>query len=230
MVGDPARRPRHRPGCAVFAKATGSSAPTGWRRPTKNRVCLISASGPSGHRWWSGSEWSSDRADNPPCLQVHRGVAGSLRVLAGSLALLIGLSDVQIQGICARWSNRRITDPEAYGMLALTELGPSPWPGATQADRMDAAVAKVCRLRLQLPGTSVKLQPRALSPYSPPGGGIEGCHTAPGLREPALPLSGRRPWRSCDHYFPCRRQDVWHWFITHRVFPWLRWLSALGPI
>jgi hypothetical protein len=153
MVGDPARRPRHRPGCAVFAKATGSSAPTGWRRPTKNRVCLISASRRSGRRWWNGSEWKSNQADNARRRLHHRGVAGSRHVLAGSLALLIGLSDVQIQEVCARWSNRRINGSEAYGMLQLKKLPPAPYPGATQADRMDAAVAQVCRSRLQLPGT-----------------------------------------------------------------------------
>ncbi|NDD46555.1 MAG: hypothetical protein EBZ24_14525 [Synechococcaceae bacterium WB9_4xB_025] len=74
-------------------------------------------------------------------------------MLAGSLALLIGLSDVQIQGVCARWSNRRINGSEAYGMLQLKQLPSAPYPGATQADRMDAAVAQVCRSRLQLAGT-----------------------------------------------------------------------------
>ena len=31
-----------------------------------------------------------------------------------------------------------------------------------------------------------------------PAAGGSGFHTAPGLRESAKPLRGRRPWRSCD--------------------------------
>lgn len=69
------------------------------------------------------------------------------------VALLASLSEPQINGVCARWANRRIPGSEAYGLLQLKQLGPTPYPGANQADRMDAAVAQVCRPRLQVPGT-----------------------------------------------------------------------------
>ncbi len=69
------------------------------------------------------------------------------------VAVLAALSKPQINGICARWANRRIPGSEAYGLLQLQQLGPTPYPGANQADRMDAAVAHVCRPRLQVPGT-----------------------------------------------------------------------------
>ena len=68
------------------------------------------------------------------------------------VAVLAALSEPQINGICDRWANRRIPGSEAYGLLQLQQLGPTPYPGANQADRMDAAVAHVCRPRLQVPG------------------------------------------------------------------------------
>jgi hypothetical protein len=42
-----------------------------------------------------------------------------------------------------------------------------------------------------------------------PAAGDSECHTAPGLREPAWPLRGHRPWRSRDLMCPCRRREVW---------------------
>jgi hypothetical protein len=69
------------------------------------------------------------------------------------LASLIGLSNGEMTEICARWSTRRINGAEAYGLLKLKQLGPVPYSGATQADRMDAAVATIGRPRLSLPGT-----------------------------------------------------------------------------
>ena len=70
-----------------------------------------------------------------------------------ALSTLLSLSTGEITGICARWSNRRITGSEAFGLLQLKQLGPAPYAGANQADRMDAAVSKVCRPRLMVPGT-----------------------------------------------------------------------------
>jgi hypothetical protein len=70
-----------------------------------------------------------------------------------ALSTLISLSTSEISGICARWSNRQIAGSQAYGLLQLKHLGPPPYPGATQADRMDAAVANFCRPRLMVPGT-----------------------------------------------------------------------------
>jgi len=61
-----------------------------------------------------------------------------------------------------------------------------------------------------------------------PADGISGCHTAPGLREPVWPLCGHRPWRSRDHYFPCRRRDWWSLFCMPGVYPRLRWPSSIG--
>ena len=95
------------------------------------------------------------------CCGVHaaprrqRHSSGSCLLVMVTLALstLLSLSTSEITGICARWSNRRITGSEAFGLLQLKQLGPSPYPGANQADRMDAAVSKVCRPRLMVPGT-----------------------------------------------------------------------------
>jgi hypothetical protein len=70
-----------------------------------------------------------------------------------ALSTLLTLSTSEVTGICARWSNRRITGSEAFGLLQLKQLGPPPYPGANQADRMDASVSKVCRPRLMVPGT-----------------------------------------------------------------------------
>ena len=70
-----------------------------------------------------------------------------------ALSTLLSLSASEITGICARWSNRWITGSEAFGLLQLKQLGPAPYPGSNQADRMDAAVSKVCRPRLMVPGT-----------------------------------------------------------------------------
>ena len=53
----------------------------------------------------------------------------------------------------ARWANRRIPGSEAYGLLQLKQLGPTPYLGANQAERIDAAVAQVCRPLQQVPGT-----------------------------------------------------------------------------
>jgi hypothetical protein len=57
---------------------------------------------------------------------------------------LIGLSNGEMTEICARWNTRRINGAEAYGLLQLKQLGLAPFSGATRADRMDAAVAKIC--------------------------------------------------------------------------------------
>jgi len=70
-----------------------------------------------------------------------------------ALSTLLSLSTSEITGICARWSNRQITGSEAFGLLQIKQLGPVPYPGAIQADRLDAAVAKVCRPRLMVQGT-----------------------------------------------------------------------------
>jgi hypothetical protein len=40
------------------------------------------------------------------------------------VALLAFLSEPQINGLCARWANRRIPGSEAYGLLQLKQLGP----------------------------------------------------------------------------------------------------------
>ena len=40
-----------------------------------------------------------------------------------ALSTLLTLSTSEITGICARWSNRRITGSEAFGLLQLKQLG-----------------------------------------------------------------------------------------------------------
>ena len=88
-----------------------------------------------------------------PRRQRHSSGSCLLVMVTLALSTLLTLSTSEITGICARWSNRRITGSEAFGLLQLKQLGPSPYPGANQADRMDVAVAKVCRPRLIVPGT-----------------------------------------------------------------------------
>ena len=88
-----------------------------------------------------------------PRRQRHSSDSYFLVMVTLALSTLLALSTNEVTGICARWSNRRITGSEAFGLLQLKQLGPAPYPGANQADRMDIAVAKVCRPRLMVPGT-----------------------------------------------------------------------------
>jgi hypothetical protein len=88
-----------------------------------------------------------------PRRQRHSSDGCFLVMVTLALSTLLTLSTSEITGICARWSNRRITGSEAFGLLQLKQLGPAPYAGVNQADRMDAAVSKVCRPRLIVPGT-----------------------------------------------------------------------------
>ena len=100
---------------------------------------------PVHHRWTEPLRGQQARAIVQP--------ANLALMVSIALSTLLSLGTSEITAICARWGNRQLAGAQVYGLLQLKQLGPAPYPGATQADRMDAAVATVCRPRLVVPGT-----------------------------------------------------------------------------